>query len=32
MPEDDHITYYGNIVSKWHNNCYGWIHIGKWCL
>ena len=32
MLEDDHITYNRNIVSRWDNNCYGWIHTEKWCL
>jgi len=25
MPNDDHIIYCENIVSKWYNNCHSWI-------
>ena len=32
MPDDDHIIYFQNVVLRWHNHCYGWIHTEKWCL
>ena len=32
MFSDDHIIFYQNIVSRWHNHCHNWIPMHKWCI